>query len=233
VDAVTQVPLLQEVGPTRFALAIQLAAAVLLALVLDRVLTRSHLKGLRRPSAAAGLAVVVLVPLLPNGFIHSTRVEIPRYFAHHGVTEIPKGSNVLTFPYPYYTANDPMLWQLASHMRFRIMGGEVYVPSWPTRSSTNYPEGGLPADLWSELVQGQPFFPGHHGNPRWTAPSEAERVSLVTDLQRYVGSRQVGAVVVQAGGRQGHWVDALMTSAFGPASTVRGEVSVWLAPTAP
>ena len=98
IAAITRVPLLQEIGPTRFALAIQLAASVLLALVLDRVLQRPALTGIRRPAALVALSLVVLVPLLPNGFIQSVPVQVPGYFSSSAVTEIPQGSDRASLP---------------------------------------------------------------------------------------------------------------------------------------
>jgi hypothetical protein len=229
VAAFTRVPLLQEVGPTRFALAIQLAASVLLALVLDRLLDRPALHGIRRPAALVGLSLVVLVPLLPEGLLHSVRVRIPGYFASNAVTEIPRGSTVLPFPYPYYTGNAAMLWQTASDMRFRIPGGEVYVPKASGRS-TNYPRGNLPQKLWAVLVERGPgalFAPGLR---HWHAPSAAQRAGLVADLRRYVASHSFDAMVIRANGAQGRWVAALAASAFGAPTSVHGNVSVWLKP---
>jgi hypothetical protein len=226
VAAITRVPLLQEVGPTRFALAIQLAASVLLALELDRILQRPILNGIRRPTALVGVSLVVLVPLAPNGFVKSVDVRVPDYFSSSAVTEIPNGATVLPYPYPYYTGNVAMLWQIASHMRFRIPGGEVYVPS-PTRTSTNYPHGDLPPELWAVLIN------RGRGGPtarRWHAPSAQQRTRLVSDLRSYVTSHSVDAMVVLVSGAQGRWVAGLTTSAFGAPTGKHGDVSVWLKP---
>lgn len=224
VAAITRVPLLQEIGPSRFALPIQLSAAVLLALVLDRLLARPRPRGVRRAAALAGLCLLVLVPLLPNGFAPHARVRVPHYFSSSAVTEIPSGSIVLTYPYPYYAGNEAMLWQLASRMRFRLMGGEVYVPS-PTRRSTNYPKGDLPPNVWRMLVRRGAARAGP-----WHAPSLTQRAGLVSALRSYVASHPVDAVVVYAADAHGRWVNALMTSAFGVPWSVHDQVSVWLKP---
>jgi hypothetical protein len=216
------VPLLQEIGPTRFALSIQLAASVLLAVVLDRLLQRPALRGIRGPAALVGLSLLALIPLLPNGFMPSAPVRVPGYFSGSAVTEIPQGSVVLPYPYPYYLANDSMLWQAASGMRFRTPGGEVYVPK-PSGRSTNYPRGNLPQKLWGVLVYGGPAG-------QWRAPSPAQRVGLVSDLRGYVASHSVDAMVILASGAQGRWVAALAASAFGAPTSVHGDVSVWVKP---
>lgn len=223
---ITRVPLLQEVGPTRFALAIQLAASVLLALELDRLLQRPALIGIRRPSALVGLSLFVLVPLLPYGPARSVRVQVPSYFSSNALTEIPNGSTVLPYPYPFYTGNVAMLWQIAGHMQFRIPGGEVYVPS-PSRTSTNYPHGDLPPNVWDVLVQRERA--GQSVRP-WHAPSAAQRVGIVSDLRKYVASHAVDDMVVLASGAQGRWIAALAASAFGAPTRIAGAVSIWLKP---
>jgi hypothetical protein len=228
---ITRIPLLQEIGPTRFALSIQLAAAVVLTVLLDRIRQRLGRHGVRGPAALLGLSLVVLIPLLPNGFLPSVRVRVPSYFAGSVADEIPDASIVLPYPFPYYTSNDPMLWQTASRMRFRIYGGEVYVPG-PTRRSTNYPHGDLPPDVWAVLVERGPMAPPWQLRFRhWQVPSSAQRARLVAELRSYVPSHSIGALVVRRTGTQGRWVAALATSAFGAPTRVQDDVSVWLRPT--
>jgi hypothetical protein len=159
----------------------------------------------------------------------SSRVRVPAYFSSSAVTGIPSGSLVLAYPYPFYTANDPMLWQTASGMRFRIPGGEVYVPK-PSGHSTNYPHGDLPQKLWDVLVERGPGALGSPSLRRWQSPSAAQRARLVADLRRYVASHSFDAMVVRTSGDQGKWVAGLTASAFGPPTSVHGSVSVWLTP---
>ena len=227
IAAVTGLPMLQEIGPTRFALAIQLVASVLLALILDRLIERFPMTGVRRYAALTGLTLVVLVPLLPRGLIHSTPAPTPAYFASDAVDEIPDASTVLAYPYPFYSSNVAMLWQTSSDMRFRMLGGEIYVPG-PTGLSVNYPHGGLPQPLWAVLVTGGPKRSTH-----WKAPSSAQRAALTSDLRTYVTAHRVGSIVVSTDGAQGRWVSALASSAFGAPTAVHGAISVWLQPAGP
>ena len=227
IAAVTGVPMLQEIGPTRFALPIQLVAAVLLALILDGLLHRGTTTRLRRYAAVAGLVLVVFVPLLPSSRIHSTPVQTPAYFAGDAVHEIPDGATVLPYPFAFYSSNVSMLWQTASDMRFRMPGGEIYVPG-PTGHSTNYPHGGLPQPLWAVLVAGGPKRVTH-----WTAPSSAQRAVLTSDLRTYVTDHRIDSIVVSTDGAQGRWVSALASSAFGAPTAVHGTISVWLQPAGP
>jgi hypothetical protein len=221
--AITGLPMLQEIGPTRFALAIQLAASVLLALVLDQVIQRLALTTVPRTAVVAALSLVVLVPLLPNGLIPSAPVQTPTYFAGNAVDEIPEGATMLPYPYPFYSNNASMLWQTASGLRFRMPGGEIYVPG-PSRLSVNYPRGALPTALWAVLVEGGPT------RKHWHRPSAGQRAGLVSALRTYVAAHSIDAMVVSANGAQGHWVAALARSAFGPSTSVHGDLSVWIKP---
>ncbi|MGN6744057.1 MAG: hypothetical protein ACTHJL_12300 [Amnibacterium sp.] len=223
--AITGIPALQEIGPTRFALAIQLAASVLLALVLDHLALRAPAAhSWRSRVVLALLPAVALVPLLPDGLIPSTEVSIPSYFAGSAVQEIPAGTTVLPFPFPYYSNNTAMLWQASSGMRFRMPGGEIYVPG-DTGRSVNYPHGGLPSALWAVLVEGGP-----HRTTHWRPPSNAQRPHLLSALRTYVGSGRIGALVISSGGEQGRWVSALAESAFGAPTSVRGVMDVGISP---
>jgi hypothetical protein len=170
------------------------------------------------------LSLVLLVPLLPDNFVQSVPVRTSNYFASSAVKEIPAGATVLPYPYPYYSTNVAMLWQMASDMRFRMPGGEVYVPG-PSGRSTNYPRADLPPSLWAVLIQGGPRRAKH-----WVAPAPARRGGLVAALRTYAVSHRMDAVVVSATGAQGRWMTALTRSAFGAPTTVHGDISVWIKP---
>ncbi len=217
-------PAVQEIGPTRFALPIQLAAAVLLALVLDRGLERLRVTHLPRPGrllAVAAVALVALVPLLPNGPVASAALPRPGPLVGEAAEAVPAGATVLPYPYPSYATNVAMLWQIDSGMRFTMPGGEVYVPGDEGRS-TNYPRSGLPPGLWSVLVPARPPYPW-----RWHSPGPARRRHLVAVLRTYVATHHVDAMVVSTTGAQGRWVAALARSALGRPSRVQGGTASW------
>ncbi|MHB1597630.1 MAG: hypothetical protein ACYCXY_01835 [Acidimicrobiales bacterium] len=139
-------PLLGGVLASRFSLYVDLCAAVLLGLGLDRLLAARRAARLaaakpgtgrrrrraappwRATALAAVLVVAVLVPLVPR-FPYAHQVaEIPPYFSSPAVRQIPPGSVVLSYPYDYTPYNDAMLWQAATAMRFEIVGGEATRP---------------------------------------------------------------------------------------------------------
>ncbi|MCW2866180.1 MAG: hypothetical protein JWR20_368 [Marmoricola sp.] len=222
--AVTGLPALQEIGPTRFALPIQVAASVLLALAIDRGVRRFSLTGVRRAAAVSAVALVTLVPLLPNGLVQSFSLPSASYAAGRAVQSVPAGATTLTYPYPYYSSNVAMTWQLTNDMRFRMPGGEVYVPG-PDGHSTNYPHGGLPYALWSVLVQGGP-----RREVDWTPPSPAPRPHLVHSLRTYLATHHLDAVVVASTGTQGRWVTRLTRAALGAPTTHREGYLIWRLP---
>ena len=208
--AITVLPGLQEIGPTRFALLIQLAAAVILALVLDHGLQRSSLTGIRRPAAVTALSLVALIPLLPYSPVTSVALPRSSYFAGSAVEEIPAGATVLPYPYASYSTNVAMTWQIDSDMRFRMPGGEVYVPG-PTGRSTDYTQGDLPTSLWDVLIQGGPERTEH-----WVPPPPAQRRRLVSTLRTYVTDHHIDAMVVSSAGLQGRWVRSLTRGRSAP-----------------
>lgn len=131
------IPILQSLEPARFTLFVQLAAVLILARGMDRVWREGWVAGAPADSSglnvprAFGMAIVgavVLVPLIP-GFPYRTEpVNVPALFTSSQVNDIPQDAKVFTYPYDYPPYNDPMSWQVASGMRFRIFGGDAFVP---------------------------------------------------------------------------------------------------------
>ena len=98
-------PLLQSIEPARFSLFVQLSAALVL-----------------------GLAVLVLLPLLPRLPYQPVRIGAPGFFASLAAEVIPSGAVALTYPWSARPNDDAMFWQIASGMRFKLLGGDVFVP---------------------------------------------------------------------------------------------------------
>jgi hypothetical protein len=71
-------------------------------------------------------AVVTLLPTFPY---HSYDLRVNWSESPKGLAIIPRGSRVLTYPYPSVYADTPMLWQALDGMRFKLYGGYVLVPS--------------------------------------------------------------------------------------------------------
>ena len=76
---------------------------------------------------SVGLVAICLLPVLPRLPYHTAGVETPSLFSSSAVRAIPSGSRALTFPWDAAPNNDAMMWQVASDMRFKILGGYAIV----------------------------------------------------------------------------------------------------------
>ncbi len=130
-----RLPGLRDVLPDRLTVYAFLAAALLLAGVLDRVLAHRP-----RPAAwAAGLGVAgaALVPLVPRGPLPSEPARVPAFFTTAAVDRLPPGQVAVVAPAAWGPDDVAMLWQAASAMRFTQPFGYVLHPG---------PHGGAAAD---------------------------------------------------------------------------------------
>jgi hypothetical protein len=141
-DWLWHVPVLDGLLAPRFVLLAYLAAAVMLAVGLDRLrgdLGRSAPASRWAPAACVGVGVIALVPLLPSGPFSQSPLPVPSLFRKPAVIDrrIPPGSVLL----PYPNAQEPsvdgivvpwvrsMLWQAVAGMRFRMIGAYAAQPS--------------------------------------------------------------------------------------------------------
>jgi hypothetical protein len=151
------VPILRDIIPAKFGLPFWLSLAVLFGVGIDafrdwasfQVESASQRSGpadehvhraridyrrLRtRTRWTAGIlsflmGLVVLLPLVPNWPYREIPARVPGYFTSGGERSIEPGSLVATYPYPLPFSAQPMLWQAAAAMRFRILGGYVIAP---------------------------------------------------------------------------------------------------------
>ena len=116
---VEHIPVLVNLLPSRLMLYVFLPAGLIAAYTLSRVW------GARRNTAAWGaLALGILAPLLPRAPLDSQSLITPSYFQEERAGVAP-GSVVATVPWPAGNSTEPMTWQAASSMRFRLLGGYI------------------------------------------------------------------------------------------------------------
>jgi hypothetical protein len=150
-DVLLHLPLLDGLLAPRFILAVYLAAAVILAVGLDRVrrdgLFGSGMKrhraitkparGALRTVTCVTLGAVALVPFVPWMPFVSDPIPLPSFFARSAMVDrIPVGSVVLTYPNPQlptvfgaaFPQLEAMLWQAEQDMHFRIVGAYAAQP---------------------------------------------------------------------------------------------------------
>jgi len=127
--------LLDNVWQSRFSSVVDLCAAAMLGVVVDRTwsATRSIRAG-RSPEAsrwlasgaAAAVAVVALAPvaagIAPNVPFTVEPVAVPPWFARVA-PHLPAGQVLLTYPTASYNSQTPLVWQAVDRLSFRMVGG--------------------------------------------------------------------------------------------------------------
>lgn len=152
-DVLAHLPLVNDIMPSRFALGLWFGVAVLLATFVETLdgavrqwsWTRSDAQrftafipvsraGTARPGGATALlapaiALLCVLPLVPNWPYLEKPASIPTFFTSSAVNMIPEGALAATYPYPVTSISQPMDWQAVTGMRFRILGGYVIGPA--------------------------------------------------------------------------------------------------------
>ncbi len=200
----SKLPLVGNILPSRMMYFVYLPIGVGLAFLLDRLWVARHNWFL--PLIVAAAALVLLLPKLP--FFDAT-LTTPSYFTTSAVDEIPSGAVVYAMPFPQPSAMDPMNWQFASRMRFRLLGGYVLGPL---------------ASGQDGLQQVANAFTGASPPPVITADQRAE-------FMRELKANQVGAVIVGPVPNQAAAI-AFCTDAFGLQPHVTDGLAVWVLPSA-
>jgi dolichyl-phosphate beta-glucosyltransferase len=127
-------PFFDNILPVHFAVLVDLAAAILIAVGLDRA--RSWPVWSKVPAVVGPvvLAVVVAAMVLPAWSTYGAplpvqKVALPPWYSTTART-VPAGSVIVSYPFPASAAvtSQPLVWQAADDMRFRLAGGYVKVP---------------------------------------------------------------------------------------------------------
>jgi hypothetical protein len=218
------IPVLDNTVAARYSLYVMLGAALIFALTLE--VLRDRLGDLLREragaggpwpalagTACAGLACLVLIPLLP-AWPYSARVtQVPAYFSSVQVTAVPSGGVAVLYPFPTSGDATPMLGQIAAGLRFKAPGGRFVIPapgSVGTPSSDQLP---LVGQAFAQLAGGQ--------MPALTA---ARRSALSGQLRAW----HVRAVLVQLAGARPALVMPFFEWLLGRPPDVRsGGISAW------
>ncbi len=204
---VSRLPVLHNMAAVRFSLYVVLCAALVLAVGLDRM----HAAGRLRAAVALPVALVCLLPLLPDWPYSYERSRTPAYFTTDAVERVPSGSLALTFPVPRFPQSAPMLWQAEAGFRYRSVGGYVITPE-PDGSGTF--RGGVTA--WERVV-------GQAPAGRLTAVPPQVRAALLLEMER-LDARSV--LVADRPGAPA--VVRVVTDVLGRApDEVRGGVTAW------
>jgi hypothetical protein len=235
-------PVVQDLEAARLSLFVQLAAAVVLGVGLDLVAT----EGWRaRPAAASGgahggadrggaaerwagwpahpfavaaVGLVALAPLLPSLPFRSAPADVPAFFTGPAVRAVPAGAVALTFPFDRAPRNEPMLWQAVAGLRFRILGGDAFVPA-ADGASTWQPDPPGPPVISAILLAGTSRQPG---------PPPGGDAQTLAAVRLFCASNRIGAVFVQPAARYGRQVAQIISAALRRPPAAVGQLEVWL-----
>lgn len=211
-----QVPIVENVLPTRFTLVALPAFALLLALGVEAVRrgVDAYLDE-RGPGLAVGIAAagVVLLPVVPTPLVVDPRSPVPAFFTE-GLwrDHVDAGGSILAAPPPNVADTRALEWQAAARWGFPVVAGYFVGPDDTPERGGQY--GATPTGLtvWlAEVAQSgvpQPLRPDHRAGvvadlragrvdavvlPDDRPSADALRTSLVTVLGE---PRRVGGVSV-------------------------------------
>ncbi|HEV8423679.1 MAG TPA: hypothetical protein VGS14_00615 [Actinomycetes bacterium] len=204
-------PLLPSLIPARLAQLTALFAGLLLAVFLHAVW---HGGGWRRPAAVV-VALVVLTPLWPAATVPAEKVDTPAFFTSPAVRELPRDGVTLVLPWPYRRIAEPMTWQAAAGLWFRMPGGYFIGPR---RDSQQPRFDAVPTSAsmtFTRIFAGVP-------PPRLTGP---RRRALARDFVRW----RVGSVVVGPMPNQAAMI-GFLTELLGREPQAVGDVYLWRDP---
>jgi hypothetical protein len=224
-----ELPLVSSLQANRLAMFVDLGVATIVAEALRRTAAAARRRSpsgehsesshfdARRVGAIVGLAAITLalVPLLPSLHYPDYRPTVPSFFTTSDVNVIAKGGTVLLVPFPRGSRGDDadMIWQAEADLRFKIVGGGVYVPG-PGGKGTTF--GGAPTILTYVLGVTE-----HRG----TAPAQTPGVLLAE--RRNLVSWKVDDVVVGPMSNEERAVSVLET-VLGEDPVRQGDVFYWV-----
>jgi hypothetical protein len=198
-------PLLGNILPSRLMYFVFLGLGVLLAFAMQQIWRWK--RNLLFPSL---LAIIALTPLCPKLPLFSQTLTVPSYFSKAIQAEIPAGTVVYTMPFPGVFAMDPMNWQRASGMRFKLLGGYALGPSAPDQEVLTKVAKAFSSDISPPAI------------------SSSQRQSFADQLR----DNGVGVVIV---GRIANQAAAVVfcTSVLGSTPKVRDGLDIWVVDGAP
>ncbi len=131
---ITHLPVFYNVLPIRFPAIVDLAVAILVAVGLDTARTWKIWKKVPLVVGIVLTVAVVAAMVVPAWITYGAplemqRVTLPQWYSTAG-RAVVAGSVVVSYPFPSSASLtvDPMVWQAADGMRFRLAGGYIKVP---------------------------------------------------------------------------------------------------------
>jgi hypothetical protein len=161
----------------------------------------------------ASLAVAGLILVAPDGRIQDDPTGASKPFLAHRIqAQIPSDGLVLTYPYPTFPYDAPMLWQAEDNLRFKLVGGYAKFPGTPVAYLT--PPLLQPTAIPCFLSQAEFPAPDWHSTILGGCP--LAQINLTPWLLRdFVNNNHVSAIVLQRAGADPERVIQLVTATYG------------------
>jgi hypothetical protein len=197
------VPVLNNVVASRLMLYVFLFGGLLLSVFADRWNFASR----RRTLAAAAIATLALVTLLPRLPFETSASGVPAFFSFAGASSISTDSVALVVPYAHDFESRAMLWQVSAGLRFKMPEGYANRPG-PALDPS-------PTTLGLDLMAMQQGMPA-------PAVSADYRATSLAELRRW----QVQTVILGPMAGEDR-VLAFLTAVIGTPPAQEGGVYLW------
>jgi hypothetical protein len=205
----SHLPVLRSTAPERFVLFTLLAVVVLAAMALRDVASSRGVWRLDGRGAAAVLGAVAIAAVVPVSYF-SLPVGTPEFFAHTS-GRVPDGAVAVTYPFASPAHSAPMLWQAEAQLRFKLVGGYVFIPG-------DFAGYGVPGASTTKTTLDR-YLSG--------APAPPPDAALVQAVRSDLAGWGVDVVVVDPREPGAQAAVALFTAAVGRASEPVGGVELW------
>jgi len=163
------------------------------------------------------VGLIAMAPVLPHLPLPTAPTDTPGFFNGASARAIPSGAIALTLPFDLAPQNDPMIWQAATEMRFRILGGDAFVRNFNGKTTWHWQPAG-PKVLLQVLRAGR--YPA-------TPPPPMTQAAIAA-VRQFVVRNNVSVVLVDRTTRDGNALADLMSQVLHTPGTQRGRMQVWL-----
>jgi hypothetical protein len=215
----THVPVLQDLVPSRLTLYVDLSAAVLVAIGVDRLWALARARAVLPVTGLTAMAGSMALALPLVSFPVATAPVAGAFAGRSLRRAVPANAVVLAYPYPTYPVDAAMLWQAEAGMRWSLVGGYGVRPRGRTGASNEPPPlrpfavQRLLSDAWADDAT----VVDHR------APVDPAADSLPALVDRY----HVSVLMVDLAGRDPGRVVDMFRHAYGPPRRI-GRVDLWV-----
>jgi hypothetical protein len=197
--------------PLNFQIVSSIAMVFVIGLAFDDYLKSSTSR--KWPIAVS--AILLVLSIAPNQTFATTKVAVKSWYTSaEGIVVIPRGSVVLTYPYPQNIVNSPMLDQAVAGMRYRLIGGQATVPDANGRGQSVQPlRPRVLFNIFAHAYLGEKLL-DLYNVPVGPMPPRGDATSA--ELREFVRKHDVDVIVMEFSGADPLAAVQRLNDAFGP-----------------